>query len=86
MATANASTSNFNFSAYSSLFPELTTTEKDVVMLFSIGFSVKKIASIRNVSPFTVKNQLSAAKENLEVNSLDDIRSIALLRILIEKN
>lgn len=69
--------------SFSNILPELSLAQRETVMLFSVGFSVKKIAHMRNVSHFTVKNILTAAKNNLGVFSLDDIRSVVLLRFLM---
>lgn len=68
---------------FSNILPELTLAQREIVMLFSVGFSVKKIAHMRNVSHFTVKNILTSAKNNLGVFSLDEIRSVVLLRVLM---
>ncbi|SPP32647.1 hypothetical protein ARAF_3014 [Arsenophonus endosymbiont of Aleurodicus floccissimus] len=69
--------------SFGNILPKLTLAQREIVMLFFVGFSVKKIAHMRNVSYFTVKNILTSAKNNLGVFSLDDIRSVVLLRVLM---
>lgn len=67
----------------SNILPELSASQREVVMLYSVGFTIKKIGHMKNVSHFTVKNTLTLVKNKLGVFSLEDIRSIVLLRILV---
>ena len=64
-------------------FPELSERQCIAAILFSVGFSISKIAQHRNVSPKTISETLSCVKDKFEVSSLSDIRCMVLLRYLV---
>ncbi|WP_258086577.1 helix-turn-helix transcriptional regulator [Xenorhabdus bovienii] len=69
--------------ALSQLFPELSPTEKIVVILNSLmGMTTKAIAKERGVAPDTIDTYFKRAKEKLECDSLQELRGVVVLRIL----
>ncbi len=71
------------FDAASRLLPELTEAQCFVALLFSAGFSVKEIASLRNISPSTVNSMLSNVKEKFELSSLSGVRCVVMMRLIL---
>lgn len=71
------------FASVRNVFPELSEIQCLVALLFSAGFSVKEIASQRQVSPSTVKNTLSCVKIKFEQPNIGGIRCVVLLRLLL---
>lgn len=65
------------------IFPELSETQCLVALLYSVGFSVKEIASQRKVSPSTVNNILFCVREKFDQTNIRGIRCIVLLRLML---
>lgn len=66
---------------YHKLFPELTKSQRDVVLLYSFGMEYQSIARSKNISNKTTINYLTEARERLQVDSLRDVRTITLIRL-----
>lgn len=62
--------------------PEMTHSQSDCVLFYSLGATVDEIAYTRGVSIGTVKKQLDDARERLGGISLTSIRTIVLLRVV----
>ena len=48
-------------------YSEITKTEKEIARLVSLGFSNKKIAKIRNITPSTVKTHIISVYQKLNI-------------------
>lgn len=71
------------FESIRNVFPELSEMQCLMALLFSVGFSVKEIASQRKVSPSTVKNTLSCVREKFGQPNIGGIRCVILLRLIL---
>lgn len=88
MATANANTNNhapwFNISSElkSTILPELSGREAEILMLYSSGLDARTIANFLNISSYTVNNHLANAKLKFDLNHVSELRAMLLLRFL----
>ncbi|WP_323086576.1 sigma-70 region 4 domain-containing protein [Providencia alcalifaciens] len=69
--------------ALSQLFPELSQAEQKVAILNCVlGMTTQDIAIERGVGVKTIETNFKRAKEKLECNSLQELRSVVVLRIM----
>ncbi|EFE6858440.1 helix-turn-helix transcriptional regulator [Escherichia coli] len=61
----------------------LIDSEKNVTILYSIGFTVDEIAHFRNSTPNTVAGQLFNARVKLGCASVSSLKPMILLRLLL---
>ncbi|EOX3267261.1 helix-turn-helix transcriptional regulator [Escherichia coli] len=61
----------------------LTDSEKNVTILYSIGFTVDEIAHFRNSTPNSVASQLLNARVKLGCASVSSLKPMILLRLLL---
>ncbi|BDI54167.1 TPA: DNA-binding response regulator [Escherichia coli] len=61
----------------------LIDSEKNVTILYSIGFTVDEIAHFRNSTPNTVAGQLLNARVKLGCASVSSLKPMILLRLLL---
>jgi DNA-binding CsgD family transcriptional regulator len=62
--------------------PEMTHSQSDCVLFYSLGATVDEIAHTRRVSVKTVRQQLDGARERFGGISLSSLRAIVLLRVI----
>lgn len=67
------------------LFPELTTSQFEITILFCIGVSIKEISHYRSISYSCVDNTLNNVKEKYNIPNLNNLRLIFLLRFFLSK-
>ncbi|HHA1672072.1 TPA: helix-turn-helix transcriptional regulator [Enterobacter roggenkampii] len=72
-----------HFDVLRNLFPELTETQCTITFLFSMGYTMKEISIKREISASTVKNTLNAVKNKLDQESLNGVRCVVLIRLLL---
>lgn len=65
------------------IFPELSPVQTETVLLFSMGFALKEVASLRHISPQNTKKTLSQAMKKFSVFSLNALRSTVHIRLII---
>lgn len=63
------------------LFPELTDTQFEILLLFSFLSSRKVIASRRGISKQAVSKALKECCEQYEVPTAEDLRPLFLLKL-----
>lgn len=61
----------------------LFDSEKNAVVLYSIGFTVDDIAHFQNVKTGTIQKRLASAKEKLNCVSIASLKPVVLLRMLL---
>ncbi|EEZ8070447.1 helix-turn-helix transcriptional regulator [Escherichia coli] len=61
----------------------LIDSEKNVTILYGIGFTVDEIAHFRNTTPNTVNHQLLNARTKLVCASASSLKPMILLRLLL---
>lgn len=71
------------FEPFHKFFPELTVTQTENTLLFSVGISQSDIATLRQVSPVTIRKSLMEAQERLSLFSLSALRSVVQVRLMI---
>ncbi|WP_447874803.1 helix-turn-helix transcriptional regulator [Serratia fonticola] len=64
-------------------FPELSTTETQVLSLYAIGVSVKDIASRLGCSIDTVNTHLRNAKAKYSAEGFAELKSMFFIRVLM---
>lgn len=65
------------------LFPELQRSEVNVIYLYSCGISYKVISKECGITVKTVDNILSRVREALDLTTTSEIRTVVLLRTLL---
>ncbi|MBI0473564.1 LuxR family transcriptional regulator [Pectobacterium parmentieri] len=65
------------------LFPELSSREAEVSILYFSGLDTRSIAYSLNISNSTINNHLSNAKLKLGATNISELRSSILLRFLV---
>lgn len=78
MAMLNAT----DLSKLHQFLPEMTHSQSDCVLFYSLGATIDEIAYVRGVNVGTVKKQLDDARERLGGISLTCVRTIVLLRVV----
>lgn len=73
---------NLSLIKYKTLFPELTAKQYRVVIVYSLGISMKGLCINDESSLPSCKNLLSRACQNLGV-PLEELRGLVMLRILV---
>ena len=61
----------------------LIDSEKNVTILYSIGFTIDEIAYFGNTTPGTVQGQLFNARVKLGCASVSSLKPMILLRLLL---
>lgn len=64
----------------------LSSQEKDIAIMYSVGMSVDYISDEKRIKPDTVRKHLTNIKEKMGGMTLGTLRAIVTLRILIRLN
>ncbi|PWK94526.1 hypothetical protein C7431_11020 [Pantoea allii] len=74
-----------HFSALSKFFPELTELQSvHVCMLVFANLTVEQLAEFRGVARNTIKESVESIQKKLRVDSLSDLRTLVISRVLLE--
>ncbi|MBA0219791.1 helix-turn-helix transcriptional regulator [Pectobacterium brasiliense] len=65
------------------LFPELSSREAEVAILYFSGLDTRSISYSLNVSNSTINNHLANSKLKLGATNISELRSSILLRFLV---
>lgn len=65
------------------VFPELSSTESIIMVLYSLGVTAAAIAKNQNKSVKTVNNHLANIKYKLSTESTYDLRTLFYIRIML---
>lgn len=68
------------------LFPELQHSEVNVIYFYACGISYKVISKECGITVKTVDNILSRVREALDLTTTSEIRTVVLLRTLLNYN
>ncbi|NDO82820.1 TraA protein [Citrobacter sp. NCU1] len=66
------------------VFPELSSTESIIMVLYSLGVTASKIATNQNKSVKTVNNHLANIKLKLSTESTYDLRTLFYIRVMLK--
>lgn len=66
------------------VFPELSSTESIIMVLYSLGVTAAAIAKNQNKSVKTVNNHLANIKVKLSTESTYDLRTLFYIRIMLK--
>lgn len=64
------------------ILPELTNSQRDCVLYYSLGATVEEIAHTRGVNAKTVKKQLDEARASFGGIGLSALRTVVLVRLV----
>ena len=64
------------------VLPELTHSQRDCVLYYSLGATVDEIAHTRGVNASTVKRQLDEARLSFGGIGLSSVRTVVLVRLM----
>ena len=65
------------------LFPELSDNHIDIVIMLASGVTIEDIAFVRNISDSTVRKYLKEAMVSFDLFSLQSLRSLVQVRLLL---
>ncbi len=65
------------------VFPELTTAEFEVSLLFAFGISQKEISVFRSVSYRVIQREIESAKSKFETKSLTQLLTVFHVRLML---
>ncbi len=68
---------------FRNIFPELTDIQRETLILFCTGFSLKDIALYRSVSVQSATKTLSECIRRYDVPSREALRNVFLIRLLV---
>lgn len=61
---------------------KLSDNQKDIALMYAIGFTFDEIADEKGIKPITVRNHLDTARKSMGNLTLNGLRSVILLRVL----
>lgn len=61
---------------------KLSDNQKDIALMYAIGFTFDEIADEKGIKPITVRNHLDAVRNAMGNLTLNGLRSVILLRTL----
>lgn len=76
---------DYHFLKVSKIFPELTKKQSRILLLFSLGMSYKKCAKTLSCSSSYIDNNLQEIKEELNLDSVSDLRVVFFIRVVANR-
>lgn len=76
-----ATIDNKKLMQYCKIFPELTSTQSVIGMMYSMGLSINTIAELRDVSPDNVRKRLQETRQRLNLSSTSSIIGVVQVRL-----
>ncbi|HAS8353493.1 TPA: DNA-binding response regulator [Vibrio vulnificus] len=64
---------------------KLSNNQKDIALMYALGFTFDEIADEKGIKPITVRNHLDTARKSMGNLTLNGLRSVILLRVLAGK-
>lgn len=64
----------------------VSANQKDIALMYAFGFTIYEIADEKGIRPITVRNHLDIVRCALGNLTLNGLRSVILLRVLLPRS